>query len=273
MLRSPASLELFTLSADSIKVVSDILYLKGMPPISADNVIGCNLLCPSTGTAKVVRIEPIIADGCDCPFTWDLTAETLPDLLDAGTNNTFNRPLFYNYEAPNGATPTQLAVATEIIAQINADPNAPFTAAAYNTDEIELTGKANGATWNVYAPSANITVATAGTPDELNATTLKQMFPIQVGVFGQSPAALDVWCGENCLLRIKVKFCCEDELPSDAYDISMNRALLGHEYEFVIPISSSYNDVAGTPTPADPTNWDEPYKMLAAFFTCLVAGA
>ena len=100
------------------------------------------------------------------------------------------------------------------------------------------------------------------------------MFPIQVGVFGQAPAAVtDIWCGCKCLLKVKVQFCCESDLPSDAMDLSMDRALLGHEYEFIIPVPCTFNEVDGVAVPTDPTNWAEPWKALAGFFTCLVASA
>lgn len=269
MLRRPPSIELFTLDADSTKVVNSVLYIKSMPPITPDNVISCNLLCPDTGAKRQVTITPTIAEGCDCPFTWELTAETLPDLSDAGTNNTFDRPLFYNYEAPNGAVPSAATLVNDLVAQINADPNAPFVASNV-ANTLRLLGKANGHTWNVYAPSGTIVVDVAGTSDVLSDTIIRKMFPILPGTFGQTPAAINQWCSCHCLLKVKVQFCCEGDLPSDAYDVDMDRALLGHEYEFVLTVPCIFNEVDGEAEPTTPANWEEPYKALAEFFTCLV---
>lgn len=261
MIRTPANKAIPNLTTNTVKVVDGVLYIGGNPPIVAANVTACNLACASDGTAEVVTVLPIIPTTCECPYVWEMTVETLPDLTEYNTDSTFPSIKLLEWGNPDGSTPTAVQVGTGIAALINADPSLPFTATVNGgTGELTLTGKTHGPIFKVFAVSATVTYSVAGTSDSLTANKLYKMFPIEQGKFGEIPPA--TFCGNYCILTATIKD--YQSTASDAADVSMDKALQGAEYsiQWAIPTTITSGTTADGITL---------HNLLNKFFTCLGA--
>lgn len=268
MLRSPARKSIKVLTADAVKLVGGILHISGEPPLAATNVKNCNLACAGTGTARVVTICASIPETCECPFVWSVVVKHHPDLTQYDTDDVVQNwnDKIYEFAKPDGSAPTALEVAAGIVAQINADPSSPVTAAAVECVEgegntgIQLTGKTNGLTFDAYTVYGTVTVTTAGSPDVLTEKYMQKLFPITHGKFGEIPPS--TFCGNYCLLSATIVNCCGDTQPSDAYDISMDRSRSGYDFDILWAIPKSML----TPTTEEEV---ELLANLQAVFPCL----
>lgn len=261
MIRTPANKAIPNLTTNTVKVVDGVLYIGGNPPIALDSVKQCNLACAEDGTAEVVTVLPVIPTTCECPYVWEMTITTLPDLTEYNTDSTFPSVKLLEWGNPDGSTPTAVQVGTGIAALINADPSLPCTATVNGgTGELTLTGKSNGPIFKVYAVAGTVTYSVAGTSDSLTSNKLYKMFPLEHGKFGEIPPA--TFCGNYCVLTATIQECCST--ASDAADVSMDKAIQGVEYgiQWAIPTTITDGSTADGITL---------HNLLNKYFTCLGA--
>ena len=264
MLRRPAkNVILNSLDTSSFLVNGGKIYIKGLAPFAAADVVSCYKSCATDGTAKVVRVCVTIPDSCVCPYTWSLQIHEKPKLLEYETNNTFTNKRLYEHTEDDGSTPTAASAAAGIVEQINADAYIKVTAEQTDSDGvaddtgtcITLTADEEGDRFDAFTVSGTITEVTAGVENLLDSDTLAKKFPIKPGAFGERPDLTN--CGDYCVYYLKIKNCCSDDLPSDSFDVSMDRAIQGHEMELYIYVR---NDLA-----TFAANWDD---LILAELTC-----
>lgn len=238
MLRRPALKQLInSFESDTVLVVDGVIHIKGFGSFKPSDVVACSKACHGDGQQKVTRIRIIVPETCECPETYDVTIVALGDPQEYETDNTFDWTILKEYENPVGASFTAAEAAAGLVAQMNADKYISSILTAVQTDSvgaadaageyITLTQKAGTPDFDVYNPAGTVTVVTPFVKETLSARYMAKTFPIQHGHFGSRPN-LPI-CGTYCRYTLKIQNCCSS--LSDAYDISMDRAIQGTETE------------------------------------------
>lgn len=253
MLRRPADKVLInSLDSETIIVISSgVVEIAGYGQISNSEIVNCYKKCPTACTNKVVTVQVVIPDSCECPYEWVLTVVCEPDLFNYEINKTFKQNRIYTYEDPAGGTPTAAATGTAIAGYINADPNTCVTATANGSGLITLTSKNCETFFNAFTPSGTVIVVTAGVKAVLTATQLAKLFPIQPGHFGARPDLTN--CGDYCAYYFLI---CKSACATQ--DISAANHQNGYEQEVTFYVR---NDLA-----TFQADWDD---KITAEFTCL----
>lgn len=252
--RVPEKILINELDANSLIVngAGDV-EIAGYGKLLASEVISCYKACPSEGTAQVTTVLVVIPDSCVCPYEWTLQINCFPNGLYT-TQETFKTTRFYNYEDPNGATPTAAAVATAVAGYINADKHSCVTATENGAGLITLTSKDTEHFFSAHSNSATINTTTPGVKATLTHDDMVRLFPIQPGHFGADPKLAR--CGDYCVYHFVSRS------TNDTQDISAANHYLGYEREVYFFVDSTLASFAA--------DWDT--DMLANF-PCLNEGS
>lgn len=247
MLRRPILTKLLnSFESDTVQVVDGVIFIKGFGHFTPADVDACHKICASDAQRKVVRVQIIVPETCECPETYELTVVQLPDYELYETDTTFDVNFLKEYQHPVGGTFTAAQAAAGLVEQINLDKAIPVTAVQTNSsgtadpagEYITLTSKTDESDYNVYNPAGTVTVVTPFKRARLNAKELSKKFPIQQGHFGARPNLAH--CGDYCRYYLKIRKCCATE--SDSYDISMDRAIQGTEIEVEFYVNTGADD-------------------------------
>lgn len=238
MLRRPALKKLInSFESDTVLVVDGKIHIKGFGSFKPSDVVACSKACHGDGQQKVVRLRVIVPESCECPETYDITVVSLGDTTSYETDDTFDWSILKEYEHPVGSSFTAAEAAAGLTEQLNLDKYVSSILTAVQTNStgtpdaageyITLTQKAGAPDFNVFNPAGTVVVVTPYIKERLSDKELAKIFPIKPGDFGSRPT-LPI-CGTYCRYTLKIRECCSD--LSDAYDVSMDRAVQGTETE------------------------------------------
>jgi hypothetical protein len=184
----------FVLSGTTIKITTPHGPL---PAFDQADVVAtsCFKACPSACTLQETEIEVALPEStCECPWQWTLKVETVgcTDRVYQPTDIWGNmRQYAYGEE---GVALTVANIISNIVAQVNADPYSPVTAAANGggtgiiLTEKDCSSAQKTCGFEVAVPPGNtVTVNTAHTDAVLGAVEIARLFPILPGMECNDP--------------------------------------------------------------------------------------
>ena len=208
-----------SLATTTLVISGTTIQIQGLPAFDAADVVECSKKCPSACVPQVVVVTPVVPTApCACPWFFEMTVIRKSKGFRR-VSGTFERSYLYEYTNPSGDAPTPTLIATSLVAQINADPNAPFTAVD-NTGSFTLTEKdcdsmdgTNG--FEVFVNSGTVVVSTAHVNAVLPAYEVQQYFPVLPGSEYGNPNT--AFCGTYCVYHLRIKPVTESRDPHMAY--------------------------------------------------------
>ena len=230
--RVPEYILINTIDADSVVAIGaagDGAYISGYGEILSVNVLDCTITCEDDCVPKIVTVAVDIPTSCECPYEWSLTIECKPNLTGE-VQNTFSTRRLYTYMDPAGGTPTDNATATQVVADINADPNTCVTATVSPAGTIRLTAKDCTHDFSAYTSAGVVTIVTPFTRQLIDADYFAKLFPIQPGAFGARPKL--TYCGSYCIYHLKIRS------TNDTQDISAANHYNGYEREVYFVVNT-----------------------------------
>ena len=238
-----------------MNISGGLIYIQGVPPFAPANVstTGCFGECPQACVPQVVTVTPTIPSAtCECPWGWQLTIEKLPCIDTFRVTETFAQFQYYDYQDPNGATPTVNAIITSIVLQVNSNPSSIVTATpvgspgsytAFTLTEKDCDTDNRTCGFNAFIASGTIAVTGGSNAAHqravLSAAELAREFPITPGQFLMKPET--AFCGSYCKFSFTIDPIARSNDPHLAwakvdrtvrYEIYVNSSLANFETDF-----------------------------------------
>lgn len=196
-----------SLSASTLTITGSTVQIQGLPAFDVADVVECEKTCPTACVPQVVLITPVVPSApCACPWFFEMTVVRKSKGFRR-VSGTHERTYLYEYTNPSGDPPTAALIATSLTAQINSDPNAPFTATdgggTITLTEKDCDSMDGTRGFNVYVNSGTVSVSTPHTSPILPAYEVQQYFPVLPGSqFGNPNTA---FCGTYCRYYLRIK--------------------------------------------------------------------
>lgn len=235
MLRRPSERKLVNvIDSNTIVESGDYVIIAGFTiPKTALDVISnskkCLIYCNKDCVPKEITVTIALpAESCGCIEEWAIKiVEPIQGKYDLHDIRPLER--VYVYDVPVGVTPTELMIAADIVAQINADKTANYTATDNVDNTFTITSKDGKCRdFNVYFPTGMATQVTdiAFERAVLSAEEMSKMFPIGHNSFASRPDL--PLCGSYCKYVIKFSAWTQDLAHS------LGQLAYQHDVEFYV---------------------------------------
>jgi len=241
-----------TLSSSSIAVSGGIVTIQGLPPFAVADIVSgsCYRSCKTACVPQFITVTPTVPSAtCECPWRWEIVIRKLPCLGTYRVQETLSPQTTYDYNDPNGATPTVAQIVASVVLQINSNPDsivtatavgAPGSETAFTLVEKDCDGDAGTCGFIAYIQSG--TIATSGGSNVAHAdpvlspSEMAREFAILPGSMFSNPEL--AFCGAYCVFTARI-------LPiTDVHDPHLSNSLVDRYLDiqiFVNTLASNFD--------------------------------